>query len=176
MFWLPCRTLCLDVRTRDPCYQYLCRELQSFRWRLRCGMSGDCKLQECCDDMQWSPSGMFCLAKFATPGGSKDSIMPPIWDAFARAVNVEEPDFPPWDSRGEIVLEKPGPLGIFAIEGSHRSAKRMGEGVHFVEECGCQEVKKHVENPQRSGWFDIAQTIHGTGIFTYTFTIRINQM
>ena len=42
----------------------------------------------------------------------------------------------------------PGALGIFnrCIEGSHRSAKRMGEGVHFVEECGCQEVKKHVKN------------------------------
>jgi len=120
----------------------------------------------------------FVWRNLLSRGGSKDSIMPPIWDAFARAVNVEEPDFPPWDSHGfHRFGDTAGPLGIFnrCIEGSHRSAKRMGEGVHFVEECGCQKVKKHWKNPQMSGWLTLPIPIHGTGIFTYLKTI-INQM
>ena len=55
----------------------------------------------------------FVWRNLLSPGGSKDSIMPPIWDAFARAVNVEEPDETtlrfPWVF---IVLGIPrGPLG-----------------------------------------------------------------
>lgn len=104
----------------------------------------------------------FVWRNLLSPGGSKDSIMPPIWDAFARAVNVEEPE----TDIGIPMVNSfclPGALGIFnrCIEGSHRSAKRMGEGVHFVEECGCQEVKKHVENPQRSGWLTLPKQSMG---------------
>ena len=72
MFWL-LRTLCLDVRTRDPCYQYLCRELQSFRDEVGVsgnflGIDGDC-----CDDMQTQVGAKTALClQFGT-------LLPELW-------------------------------------------------------------------------------------------------
>ena len=44
-----------------------------------------------CNDHVWHVLfGWLDLSWISDSGGSKDSIMPPIWDAFARAANVEE--------------------------------------------------------------------------------------
>ena len=59
--------------------------------------------------------------------------------------------------RGMVTMVFGGVGPLQCLEGSHRSAKRMGEGVHFVEERGCQEVT-HFQ-PRMSGWLTL--TRHG---------------